>query len=75
MLPFLKKTFGVKVIGENYHFSDHGNYPYEIDWDVPGDRFTINTDAAVLGRPEGSWDRPGILEESAKRAPTNPVAG
>jgi hypothetical protein len=30
------------------------------------------SDPYVIVRPEGSWDTPDVLDESAERPPTNP---
>ena len=34
---------------------------------------TLGSDAYVIIRPEGDWDRPGILEQSAARPITSPL--
>src|ERR1700745_4041613 len=46
------------------------DYPYvEIiyDADAPPNAVGLGDDPYVLLRPEGSWDRPGVLERSAQR--------
>ena len=37
------------------------------------DALGFDTDPMVLLRPEGDWDRPGILDRSAGRPATNPL--
>ncbi len=57
-----------------FHFSDH-EY-------VPILRLVVTDEAAldegapdmILNRREGEWDRPGVLEMSQSRSPTNPVS-
>jgi predicted GNAT family N-acyltransferase len=53
-------------------FSDHAYV--EIAGEIKPDPapLTMESDPLVLIRPEGDWDRPGVLDRSAKRPPTNP---
>lgn len=37
------------------------------------DALSLNSDPYVLIRPEGAWDKPGVLEASASRAITSPL--
>ena len=55
---------------QGFSFSD---YEYmEIDIPVPAhpEALSPNSDPFILIRPEGDWDRKGILEESAERSST-----
>ena len=36
------------------------------------DALTIDSDPMMILRPEGAWDRPGILDRSAARPASNP---
>jgi hypothetical protein len=36
------------------------------------DAITADCDPLVMLRPEGAWDRPGVLDHSANRPATNP---
>ena len=74
ILEYMKTSFGATVIGETYHFSDHEYFPLRFEIEPTLDHLTIDTDPMVLGRPEGDWDRAGILEISMARDPTNPGA-
>ncbi|HTZ79587.1 MAG TPA: GNAT family N-acetyltransferase [Stellaceae bacterium] len=57
-----------------FHFSDHEYVP--ILRPVAAVEGALDEDAPdmVLNRREGEWDRPGVLEVSQSRLPTNPVS-
>jgi len=55
-------------------FSDHEYVPMVGDLPEATDPLGLDSDDLVLVRPEGDWDRPGILDLSAARGATNPVA-
>jgi hypothetical protein len=38
-----------------------------LDVEPRPDAITLDCEGAVLSRPEGDWDKPGILENSATR--------
>ncbi len=66
--------FGAKPIGHNRKlvFSD---YPYTemvLELDPDPRAITIDSDPYVIIRPEGEWDRPGVLDRSAARAAASP---
>jgi predicted GNAT family N-acyltransferase len=66
--------FGFQPLQKNRHvvFSDH---EYIEMWGALAphpDAITMDSDPMTIIRPEGKWDAPGILDESSKRAPTNP---
>lgn len=50
-----------------FAFSDFEYVEIERDLDPPADAISLDTPAMVLLRPEGDWDRPGILDHSAAR--------
>ena len=59
----------------DFFFSD---YPYvEIiyDTDAHPNAVGLGDDPYVLLRPEGSWDRPGVLDRSAQRGSGRLAAG
>ncbi len=56
-----------------FHFSDHEYVTLVRELEPPVDALDEDTDPMVLLRPEGDFDRPGVLERSQMRAPTNPV--
>ena len=43
-------------------FSGHGYTELEFRLTPPADAIGIDADPMVLLRPEGEWDRPGVLE-------------
>ncbi|TKW74593.1 MAG: GNAT family N-acetyltransferase, partial [Bradyrhizobium icense] len=47
----------------------------EMVFDIePGpDAITIGSDPYLIIRPEGDWDRPGVLDRSAEREATSPL--
>ncbi len=74
LLPFFSECFGAEVLGPSFHFSDHEYYPIRFPIEPAEDYLRLQSDPMVLQRPEGDWDRPGVLEASQGRDPTNPGA-
>ncbi|HYD98514.1 MAG TPA: GNAT family N-acetyltransferase [Alphaproteobacteria bacterium] len=50
-------------------FSGHSYIPVVGVLEPAADRLALRSEAAVLNRPEGDWDRPGILETGAGPRP------
>ena len=50
-----------------FRFSDYDYVEVERELEPPADAIGAHTPALVLLRPEGDWDRPGILDRSAQR--------
>ena len=48
-----------------FFFSEHGYTELEFDLTPAADAISIDSDPLVLIRPEGEWDRPGVLDRSA----------
>ena len=69
LTPFWKRHFGgwVRPGREAFSFSDYDYVEMEFALDPPKDAVTIDADPFVLLRPEGEWDRPGVLDRSAAR--------
>jgi len=69
LVPFWIRKYGgrVRVGRENFLFSGYEYTEMEIDLKPPEDALNIDSDPMVLVRPEGDWDRPGVLERSAER--------
>ena len=67
VIPFWKRYFKgrVRENREKFFFSDHDYTELEFDLHPPANAITIDSDPLVLIRPEGEWDRPGILDHSA----------
>ncbi|HEX4861452.1 MAG TPA: GNAT family N-acetyltransferase [Rhizomicrobium sp.] len=70
----LWKRFGfVQLPGSRpFAFSDHDYVEIAAETAPHPNRLTMESDPLVLIRPEGDWDRPGVLDLSARRPPTNP---
>ncbi|HKT54269.1 MAG TPA: GNAT family N-acetyltransferase [Caulobacteraceae bacterium] len=51
-----------------FYFSDQHYVEMEFDLHPPANAVTIDSDPFVLLRPEGDWDRPGVLDRSAERS-------
>jgi predicted GNAT family N-acyltransferase len=66
--------FGLRVMegGRNFVFSDFDYVEMVADLEPDPAALRLGTDPYVLIRPEGRWHLPGVLEESAVRAPTSP---
>ena len=50
-------------------FSEHSYQPIVLDLAQKPDTIGVDTDPHVMNRPEGEWDRPGILELGLTRMP------
>ncbi len=73
VLPFWRR-FGFQPIdGPDFVFSDHRYIEVECLLEPHPDPVTIGKDPLVLIRPEGSWDQPGVLDQSSSRAATCPT--
>lgn len=67
VIAFWRRYFKGRV-RENrpgFSFSDHDYTELEFDLHPPADAISIDSDPMVLIRPEGEWDRPGVLDHSA----------
>jgi predicted GNAT family N-acyltransferase len=76
LVAFWTREFGARV-RENrplFAFSDHEYV--EIEWSLEPSPGALNIDSnpLVLLRPEGDWDRPGVLDRSAVRPASNPTS-
>jgi predicted GNAT family N-acyltransferase len=74
LAPVLMRLGKVKVRAgrERFSFSDHEYVETIRELTPPDDAVTIDSDPLVVLRPEGAWDRPGVLDRSACRPATNP---
>jgi predicted GNAT family N-acyltransferase len=67
--------FGAKPLGHNRKltFSDFSYTEMVLDLEPGDDAITLESDPYMIIRPEGDWDRPGVLDLSAGRAVSSPV--
>jgi len=67
--------FGAKPLGGNRKitFSDFSYTEMVLDLEPSPDAITLDSDPYVIIRPEGDWDRPGVLDISAGREVTSPL--
>ncbi|HWA64005.1 MAG TPA: GNAT family N-acetyltransferase [Caulobacteraceae bacterium] len=74
LLPFMKRVGGLKerTGRPRFVFSDHEYVEVERALEPGPDAIDVDTDPMVMIRPEGAWDRPGVLDYSASRPATNP---
>ena len=74
LAPVLRRLADVQVREgrARFTFSDHEYVETMRVLTPPADAICIDTDPLVLLRPEGAWDRPGVLDQSAERPATNP---
>jgi predicted GNAT family N-acyltransferase len=74
LAPVLMRLGKVKVREgrKRFTFSDHEYVETIRELTPPDDAVTIDSDPLVILRPEGAWDRPGVLDHSAGRPATNP---
>ncbi len=75
LLPFWGRYFKgfPRASREAFVFSDHDYVEIVAETTPPADALTIDSDPLELLRPEGLWDRPGVLDWSAARPATNPL--
>jgi predicted GNAT family N-acyltransferase len=68
------KRFGFAPVpgSKPFVFSDHEYVEIAAEFEPHPGRLDMDSDPLVLIRPEGDWDRPGVLDKSASRPPTNP---
>src|ERR1700729_1523428 len=67
--------FAAKPLGHNRKitFSDFSYTEMVLDIEPDGDAISLDSDPYVIIRPEGDWDRPGVLDVSSGRAATSPL--
>jgi predicted GNAT family N-acyltransferase len=66
--------FGFRPMGKNTNlvFSDHEYVEISAELEPHSDPITTASDPYVIIRPEGRWDDPGVLDQSAARPAPNP---
>jgi predicted GNAT family N-acyltransferase len=76
LLPLWTRVLGItpRAGRPGFVFSDHQYLEVEKTLEPPQDALTQDSDPLVLVRPEGEWDRPGVLDLSCLRQATNPGA-
>jgi predicted GNAT family N-acyltransferase len=74
LLPFWGRHFKgfPRQSRDGFVFSDHDYVEIVAETTPPPDALSIDSDPMELLRPEGEWDRPGILDWSTSRPATNP---
>jgi len=67
--------FGAKPLGHNRKltFSDFSYTEMVLDIEPSADAITLESDPYVIIRPEGDWDRPGVLDLSSTRSAASPL--
>ena len=67
VIPFWKRYFKARIRQDRskFYFSDYDYVEMEFDLHPPADAISIDSDPLVIIRPEGEWDRPGVLDHSA----------
>ncbi|HXQ09336.1 MAG TPA: GNAT family N-acetyltransferase, partial [Bradyrhizobium sp.] len=67
--------FGGKPLGHNRKitFSDFSYTEMVLEIEPGPDAITLDSDPYVIIRPEGDWDRPGVLDISSARPVTSPL--
>jgi len=71
LTPFWKRHFAgwVRPGRAAFAFSGYDYVEMEFALDPPPDAITVDADPFVLLRPEGAWDRPGVLDRPVARPP------
>jgi len=67
VIPFWRRYFRgrVRENRDRFAFSEHDYVEMELELHPPDDAVGLESDPLVLIRPEGEWDRPGVLDRSA----------
>jgi predicted GNAT family N-acyltransferase len=70
LVPYWTRYFHGRVRAGRrpFSFSEYDYVEMEFDLHPPEDAITIDSDPMVLLRPEGEWDRPGVLDRSSTRS-------
>ncbi|HYF51140.1 MAG TPA: N-acetyltransferase, partial [Planctomycetota bacterium] len=70
LLAFWKRYGAVKELSgrSGVQFSDRAYVEVVKELEASPDALTINSPALVLLRPEGDWDREGVLDRSTARS-------
>ncbi|MGE5565148.1 MAG: GNAT family N-acetyltransferase [Parcubacteria group bacterium] len=70
VIPFWRRYFKARAREDRqpFYFSDYDYIEMEFDLHPPPDAISIDSDPMVILRPEGEWDRPGVLDLSTMRA-------
>lgn len=73
----LYRLFGFRVEEDarSLVFSDYSYTEMVRETELPANAITLETDPYALIRPEGDWDREGILEVSVDRTAATPGSG
>lgn len=75
MITGTRRRSGVAIAnatGERIMFSDFSYTEMLLELEPDPRAITIDSDPYVIIRPEGEWDRPGVLDRSAARAAASP---
>ena len=69
--PVWSRTFDCRILPGRapFWFSDYEYREIEIHVPVHPEALPMEADPYQIIRPEGAWDRPGVLDVSAQRAP------
>jgi predicted GNAT family N-acyltransferase len=67
--------FGAKPLPQSRKivFSDFSYTEMLLELPPDPNAITIDSDPYVIIRPEGDWDRPGVLDQSMRRAASSPL--
>jgi predicted GNAT family N-acyltransferase len=70
LVAFWSRSFAGRIRPgrQPFSFSDQDYVEMEFDLHPPTDAITIDSEPFVLLRPEGEWDRPGVLDRSVERS-------
>ncbi|MEJ0024658.1 MAG: GNAT family N-acetyltransferase [Rhizomicrobium sp.] len=73
LVPFWERL-GFRPAGQNRTlcFSDHEYCEMLAEFEPLDTELNLHSDPMILLRPEGCWERPGVLDRSAARPATNP---
>jgi predicted GNAT family N-acyltransferase len=77
VIPFWQRYFKgahARPDRQRFSFSDYDYLEMELELQPPADAISIDSDPMVLIRPEGEWDRPGVLDYSAAAVRTQAYA-
>ncbi len=73
LTPFWKRYRAhPRVDRPRFVFSDHEYVEIEAELPELAGAMNADSDPIVLLRPEGAWDKPGVLDRSTDRPATNP---
>jgi predicted GNAT family N-acyltransferase len=73
LVPYWERHGFKSMNRPEFVFSDHRYVEIERNLEPDPDPISVRSGPMVIIRPEGEWHKPGVMDRSAARPPTNPT--